>query len=172
MDRTYIPLGTTHVFINTKNKKSFYFNNDGQWFIYNKGLETWEKVPNLELTLIPIESYLNSIQSDTLNTFKEIVDTEVSVTNVTVKSKSTLKNDFINPPITIDDYIAIYDLFEKYSDGQPLGFIPAEPNYTVSYNHTNSRWQILMAEHEEGLTIYTSSIRTASKVVEDLNSNI
>lgn len=165
-----IPEGTSHLFINTKNKKSYYKGNleDGSWEIHNKGLNTWEKVPKLDLVLIPIDVYL---QDEVSNTFNVIEDATISITNVTVKQKEVVL-DFINPPITPDDYFLIYDLFEKYSNGAPLGFINGVENYSVFYDHKMSKWYLHTSWNTEYLTVYTSNRNTAMKVVDELNTSL
>ena len=109
MSSMQIPNGTSHLFVNTKNKKSFYSSkDDGSWEIFNKGLGTWEKVPSLDLNLIPINVYL---QNEVSNVFTDVEDTVIDITNVTVKNPYI---DIICPPITPEDYLTIYELFEKH----------------------------------------------------------
>lgn len=170
MSSNQIPKGTSHLFINTKNKKSYYKGNleDGSWEIHNKGLDTWEKVPKLDLALIPISVYL---QNEVSNTFNDIEDTTISITNITVKTKEVVL-DFINPPITPDDYFLIYDLFEKYSNGAPLGFLKGVENYSVNYDHKTMKWYLSKTWDTEFLTVYTTNMNTAKKVVDELNASL
>lgn len=171
MNKLTIPSGTSHVFINTKNKKSFYYNENDQWYIYNKGLGEWEKVPSLELTLIPLSQYLENTNTDTLNTFVEVEDVEVSVTNFTRKQKAKdVKQEFATPPITAEDYSVIYNLFEKHSNGVPLGFVPKEENYTVYYDYDIEKWTWFSDTVCEGLTVYTTNFETVERVIKELNS--
>lgn len=162
-----IPNGTTHLFINTKNKKSFYSHKeDGSWEIFNKGLSTWEKVPSLDLNLIPINTYL---QNEVSNVFSDVEETTINITNVTIKAQNPYI-DFICPPITPQDYLTIYELFEKHSDGEPLGFTKGIPNHTVFYDHNLKKWCEITSWNTEYLTIYTSNFEVVKKVLAELNA--
>lgn len=173
MSATSIPEKTTHVFVNTKNKKSFYSNKqDGTWEIFNKGLNTWEKVPSLDLALIPINIYL---QNELSSKFNDIEDTTIDIINVTTKNNQTsiseLKSSFVTPPIDADDYENIYNLFLKYNTGSyPLGFIPGENNYSVYFNHELKEWSYNISSTMEFLTIYTVDVSLVRRIVRELNS--
>lgn len=167
MSSMQTPKGTTHLFINTKNKKSFYSNKeDGSWEIFNKGLGTWEKVPSLDLNLIPISVYL---QNEIANVFTDVEDTVIDITNVTVKNPYI---DFICPPITPEDYLKIYKLFEKHSNGEPLGFTNGIPNHTVIYDHKMKKWYEATSWITEHLSVYTSNLETVKKVLDELNASV
>lgn len=164
-----IPSGSTHVFVNTKNKKSWYLNRpDGSWEIYNKGLDTWEKIPSLDLAIIPVDVYLNSEAS---TEFLEIEDATLCVTSVTNKVVNN-KHAFIEPPISPEDYLFIYGLFQKYSKGTPLGFINGEENYSVFYDHKMSKWYISTSWNVEHLSVYSTNRSAVMKVVDELNTSL
>lgn len=170
-----IPEKTTHLFVNTKNKKSFYSNKaDGSWEIFNKGLGTWEKVPSLDLNLIPINIYL---QSELSSQFTDIENTTIDITSVTTKNKQTsiseLSLSFVAPPITPEDYLLIYELFEKHSpEGYPLGFVNGEANHSVLYDHQAKKWYEVTSFNAEYLTVYTTDLDTVKKVVNELNTSL
>ena len=166
-----LPNGTTHLFINTKNKKSYYRNlkKDSSWEIFNKGLSTWEKVPALDLTLIPIDVYL---QNELSNVFTDVEDTTISITNVTVKAPSCDYPEFIIPPITPEDYLMIYELFEKYSNGTHLGFTNGVENFSVFFDHKIKKWCLHASWDIEYLTVYTTNVDTAKKVIDELNTSL
>lgn len=170
MSTLFIPISTTHIFVNTKNKKSFYLNaQDGSWEIYNKGLEVWEKVPSLELNVIPINTYLENEMS---NEFSDIEDTDVSITSVTNKEENNIKTEFINAPITPSDYDLIYDIFDKYSKEVPLGFMVGVNNYSVYFDHEQNTWKYTSSKNTEYLTVYTTSLAVVKQVTEDLNTSL
>ncbi len=163
-----IPMYTTHFFVNTKNKKTFYSGSEEEgWSIYNKGLDTWEKVPNLDLTLIPIEEFTDVTESQTL--CSSVENTDYSITLVKSKKHENVKDEFRSPALTLDDLQYIYKLFEKHSGGTPLGFIPGEINWSVYYDHELNTWAPQEDYTCEGLTIYTTNYSVVEKVIKDLN---
>lgn len=164
-----IPDGTTHVFANSKNKKSFYKNiSKDNWEIYNKGLMSWEKIPSLNVDVIPLATFIQNEMNVSFN------DTEVSccvsITNVKTRS-SILLEEFRSPTITPSDYSLLYGMFEKYSKGIPLGFTKGVDNFSLYYDHFTSDWKYVLHREEEYLTIYTSSADVIKKVVKELNSH-
>lgn len=175
MSSMQIPEKTTHLFINTKNKKSFYScKEDGTWEIFNKGLSTWEKVPSLDLNLIPLNIYL---QNEVSNEFSDIEETTIAITSITTKNNQTpiskLKLSFATPPITPEDYLLIYELFEKHSPKDiPLGFVNGVENYTVVYDHNLLKWYEVTAWTTEFLTVYTTDLNTVRKVLDELNTSV
>ena len=106
-----IPMYTTHFFVNTKNKKTFYSGSEEEgWSIYNKGLDTWEKVPNLDLTLIPIEEFTDVTESQTL--CSSVENTDYSITLVKSKKHENVKDEFTLPKINDVREILNYCWFE------------------------------------------------------------
>lgn len=163
-----IPNGTTHFFVNTKNKKTFYSGSEEEgWSIYNKGLDTWEKVPNLDLTLTPIEEFTAVTESQTL--CSSVENTDYSITLVKSKKHENVKDEFRTPALTLDDLVYIFELFEKHSGGHPVGFVPGEANWSVYFDHELNTWTYAEDYTCEGLTIYTTNFSVVEKVVNDLN---
>lgn len=164
-----LPKGTTHIFINTKNKKSQYKScKDGSWEIYNKGLQLWERVKDMSLALIPISVYKESSESSPI---EDITETTVSVTSFKIKKENkSIPEEFVKPSLIPSDFENMYKIFSKYSGKNPLGFIPRETNYYIFYCYVDNKWKYSTSTNGEILTLYTNKLDVVLKVIEDLNS--
>lgn len=164
-----IPEGSTAFFVNTKNKYTFYSGSEIEgWNIYNRGLDTWERIPNLDLTLRPIEDFDTNLDQTSL--CSDVEDTEISV--ITVKSSRIEDSieDFRTPALSLQDFEHILDLFYKYAEeDENFGFIPGEPNYTLFFDHEANLWTYVDNRQHEFLSIYTPNLKTITQVIDDLN---
>lgn len=172
-----IPEDTSHFYTNAKNKPSFYSNKvikDG-WCIYNKGLEKWEKIPSLQLTLKNIESFLEESLTEAQTFTSVFEETSYDIVNVTMKSTPVVEkhaDDFRKPPLSLGDFLYVIELFEKYSDNTLQGFVPNLQNYSVYYSYKENKWKYCTSTSEELLTVYTTSLQTIEQVLKELNETI
>lgn len=162
------PEGATSFYINTKKKKSFYKKVNGCLYIFNKGLEAWEKTPNITLDLLPISQY-SGTKTLADNSFDNIEEAAYTITDVKLKTDPSKLFVFRTPPITIEDMKYLSELYNKHTTPETLGFVYNNLNYYIAYDHNTKKWICRTSLVNELFTFYTSDLKSIQNILLELN---